>query len=420
MGELDTTLIALLIGDNGASKEGGAAGTINELQKIGGMQEDPAWLAANVDGLGGEDTYSNYQTGWAWALNAPFPGLKANASRLGGIRNGLILAWPQHVARPGAICAEFGHVIDLAPTLYEAAKVPAPDVVYGVKQKPLDGESLLPSLTKCEAGRPRTQYFEMGGNLGLYQNGWFATRASGDIPGRPPVDQPWELYNLDADFSQSTNIADANPDRLKTMVALFDQEARRNNVYPLNAANAARRGAAVVAPGARAAPKRIDLWGADVSIPAIGGSFPRAQTFQLEAEFELAKPRSSGVITALASRFAGWSLFVDQGQPIFVYARSTNPKDIFRFASSDRLPEGRAKLRLKFTLPTPAGKAQVQLFNGDREIAGGEIGSTFLTPAGLGEQLDAGRDTGVPVTDYRTPLGQLEGQIRHVSITFDR
>ena len=277
MGELSNTLVALIIGDNGASKEGGASGTINELQKIGGLDEDPAWLAANVDKLGGEYTYPNYPTGWAWGLNAPYPGLKGNAARLGGIRNGMILSWPGHVAKPATICAEFGHLVDIAPTLLEAAKVPAPDMVLGVKQKPLDGKSLLPSLASCDADRPRTQYFEISGSLGLYHDGWFASRPSGGGSGAEGKPGPWELYDLKSDFSQSKDVAAANPDRLQQMIALFDKEAVRNNVYPLYAAAMLRRGA-----GPQPTPPRIDMWGSDVSVPGGRTQFSAGGIFRTQ------------------------------------------------------------------------------------------------------------------------------------------
>lgn len=415
MGALDDTLVVLIEGDNGASKEGGASGTVNELQKINGMKEDDAWLAANAGRLGGEDTYPNYPTGVAWAFNAPFPGLKGEAARLGGIRNGMILSWPRHVARPAAICAEFGHVVDIAPTLFEAAGIPAPDSVYGVRQKPLDGQSLLPSLAACRPDRPRTQYFEMGGSLGLYHDGWFASRPGGGGPGEEGKQGEWELYDLQNDFSQSHDVAAANPDRMKAMIALFDQEARRNNVYPIGAATMVRRSGA-----AQPTPPRIDFWGSDVSIPAMGAAFPRGASFRLDAEFDLAKPQASGVIAALASHFAGWSLYLDRGRPTFVYARSTNPKDVYRFAAPHALPAGPAKLRLAFTAGPPNGAAAFRLFDSDREILAGAIPTTFLTPAGLGEQLDVGRDTGVPVTRYRIPMGRLEGEIRHVWFTFGK
>ncbi len=166
MGELDHTLVSVVLGDNGASGEAGPPGTINELRGMRQPPEREDWMAANTDRLGGPLTYENYPVGWAWAMNSPLRWVKQYASMLGGVRNGMILAWPGHIAHPGSICGQFGHLIDIAPTVLDAAKLPAPDMVLGTKQKPMDGQSLLPSLTTCDAARPRTQYFEITGKIG--------------------------------------------------------------------------------------------------------------------------------------------------------------------------------------------------------------------------------------------------------------
>ena len=192
MGQLDNTLIVLVHGDNGASGEAGPKGTINELRGMGAHDERQAWLEASIDRLGGETTYGNYPVGWAWAMNTPLRWVKQFGSMLGGVRNGMILSWGQRTARPGAVCGQFSHLIDIAPTVLEAARLTAPARVYGVAQKPIDGQSLLPSLAACDADKPRTQYFEMTGKAGLYHDGWFLSGENGrpSWENRPPAPPP--------------------------------------------------------------------------------------------------------------------------------------------------------------------------------------------------------------------------------------
>ena len=423
MGELDNTLVAMVIGDNGASAEVGPRGSINEMRAMsGGRNEDQAWLEANVDKLGGPDTYGSYPAGWTWAMNTPLRWAKQYASMLGGIRNGMILSWKGHVARPGSVCSQFTHLNDMAPTLLDAAHLPAPDMVLGARQKPMDGASLLPSLAACEGARPRTQYFEIGGKIGLYHDGWFLSGDDGrlawtDLPptgARPTI--TWSLYDLSKDFSQSTDLAAKEPARLQAMLALWQQEAKRNNVFPLDHRFGMVRGASAMVPDAR---KRFDFWGKDVSIPTNSPPIPVARSFTVTADLQLASAAASGAIMAYGSKFGGWSLYLDQGRPAFVSARSTDPKEINRVMADKALPAGASKLTMRFAVDRMAGPATVTLSAGGAELATLRLPTSMLMAAGNGETFDVGRDLGVTVTDYRTPHGAIEGDIPHVSFTFD-
>jgi arylsulfatase A-like enzyme len=421
MGLRDNTLILVVQGDNGASGEAGPPGTINELQHINGLKEDPSWLAANVDRLGGPMTYGNYPVGWAWAMNTPLRWVKQNASMLGAIRNGMIVAWPGKTANSGAVCAEFGHVVDIAPTLYEAVGVPAPRTVNGVAQKAIDGQSLLPSLSDCEPDRPRTQYFELTGMRGLFHNGWFASRDTRRVPWEkvPPGGLremgEWELYDLRRDFSQSTNVAASNPELTQELAAIWQREAERNNVFPLDTGFALAR---TMPP--RELRTRYDFWGKGVSINAMRDPVWAGRSYTLEAELVPAKPGASGVVMAVGSHFAGFSLFLEEGRPVFVYARSTHPDHIYRIAAERPLAAEPTTLRLRFDAEGPGKGGRVAILQGEAELATGQVEQTFLIPSGLTETLDIGRDIGVPVTNYSTPHGTLEGDVRRVSITFDR
>lgn len=422
MGELDKTLVAMVLGDNGASAEAGPKGTINELRGMGRHDEDEAWMQANTDKLGGPDTYESYPAGWTWAMNTPLRWTKQYASMLGGIRNGMILSWQGHVARPGTVCSQFAHLNDMVPTLLEAAHLPAPDMVLGARQKPMDGRSLLPSLAACDGTKPRTQYFEIGGKIGLYHDGWFLSGDDGRLawenlpPGgeRPKIG--WSLYDLTKDFSQSTDLAAKEPARLQAMLALWQQEATRNQVFPLDHRFAMARGAAAMRGSGR---KHFDFWGKDVSIPSNAEPVPIARSFTLTADLRLMGTAASGAVVAYGSKFGGWSLYLDQGRPAFVAARSTDPKEISRVVADKVLPQGASKLTLRFAVEKMAGPATVTLSSDGTEFATLRIPTSMLLAAGNGETLDIGRDLGVTVTDYRTPHGAIEGDIPRVSFDFD-
>ena len=423
MGKLDNTLLALIIGDNGASMEAGPKGTINETYSMTGGVEDPKWLIANTDKLGGRMTYENYPAGWAWAMDTPLRWGKMYTSMLGAVRNGLIVSWKGHIAHPGTVCSQFGHLVDMAPTILDAAHLPAPTSVYGVPQKPMDGQSLLPSLAACDPDHPRTQYFEVGGKIGLYQNGWFLSGDDGrltweDLP--PEGARPrtrWSLYNLEQDYSQSNDLSAKYPERLQAMIGLWRLEAERNHVFPLDH----RFGAARFSGGARSLGRdHYDYWGKDVSVPSGSNPVWTGRSFTLDADVAPDKVGASGVIMAVGSHFGGWSLFLDKGRPTFVYAASTNPTEIVRIASNVALQPGADKLRMRFAFRGFDKGADVTLTTGDTVVASGHIAKLFLSPSGLGETVDIGRDIGVPVTDYSTHRGAIEGNVPHVSVTFDK
>lgn len=422
MGQLENTVVALIHGDNGASAEAGPKGTINELRGMGRHDEDEAWLQANIDNLGGPMTYQSYPAGWTWAMNTPLRWMKQYASMLGGIRNGMILSWPGHVAKPGAVCSQFAHLNDIAPTILDAAKLPAPGMVLGTKQKPMDGQSLLPSLARCDGAKPRTQYFEVGGKIGLYHDGWFLSGDDGRLawenlpPGGTRPEIKWALYDLIRDFSQSTDLSAKEPARLQEMLALWKQEAERNNVFPLDHRFAMARGAASMRGSGR---KHFDFWGKDVSIPTTTEPVPILRSFTLDADLRLDSPAASGAVVAYGSHFGGWSLYLDQGRPIFVGARSTDPREITHVRAERALPQGATKLQMRFAVEKMGGPAIVTLSADGKELAKGQLPTSMLLAAGNGETLDIGRDLGVPVTAYRTPNGRIEGDIPHVSIVFD-
>lgn len=422
MGELENTLTAVVLGDNGASGEAGPKGTLNELRTMGLHDERKEFLLANIDEQGGPMTYQNYSVGWAWAMDAPLRWTKQFASMLGGIRNGAIVSWPGHVAKSGSICSEFGHLVDIVPTVLEATNVPAPKMVLGAEQKPMDGKSLIASLSNCQPDKPRTQYFEIGGKVGLWHDGWFLSGEDGrpsweNIPpgGERPEIQ-WTLYDLSKDFSQAVDVSAQHPEKLKEMIALWKSEAEANDVLPLDNVFASSRAQRLHRASDR---KRYDFWGKDVSVPANYNPMLIGRSFTVDAKLELDKADASGAVLALGSRFGGWSLYLDQGRPSFVFAKSTDPQEIWQVRSEESLPAGATTLRLRFATERPGGPANVTLSSEGREFAKLALPTSIVLPAGGGETTDVGRDLGVPVTEYRTPHGNIEGDVPHVQIEFD-
>ncbi len=411
-GEAKNLLTVLILGDNGASAESGVDGGLNELAKINGIANTPEQLHAAIPALGGAHHYPAFGAGWAWAMNTPLRWAKQYASMLGGIRNGMIMKWSRGVTGPGSVCPQFGHVIDIAPTVLDAAGLPAPVKVRGVEQKPLDGVSLLSSLQTCNPALPRTQYFEMGGKLGLWHNGWFAARDDGRIPWQlsasPEAARDWELYDLTQDFSQSRNVANANQARLQEMIGLFDKAARANNVYPLfNNFGPGR------APRGETVPLRFDYYGNEVSVPFAAGPRFTGRSFRITVELE--DVSGSGPVVAYGSWFSGWALHMKRGRPAFTYAFSTDPAEIYSVPARRALRRGE-QLALEFVSEGVRKPATVRLFAGEEMIGEGRIAKTFLSPAGLGETLDVGRDRGVAVTRYATREATFSGTIRHVGI----
>ncbi len=420
MGELDKTLVAIIQGDNGASSEAGPDGTVNELGAINGAVEDEDWLFDNIDRLGSEKAYPSYPAGWAWVMNTPLRWTKQYASMLGAVRNGMILSVPGKNAHPGGICAQFGHVNDMAPTIFDAAGIPAPARVFGIAQKPMDGQSLIPSLAACQPDKPRTQYFEISGKFSLYHDGWFL---SGDNDRKPWQMAPtggarpettWSLYDLRKDFSQSTDISAANPAQLAAMKARWQDVAKANNVFPLDH---------LFGPGRARPPQPVrkvwDFWGKNISLPINHQPTFGGKSYQIDADISMASAQSSGVVVAIGSLFGGWSLFIENGKPVFAYSASSRPQDTVRITATAALPAGESKLQLVFKLAADRKSAVATIKSGEAVLVTGPIPLTFLSPAGIGETLDFGLDRGSTVTDYATPNGLLDGEIHHVRITFD-
>lgn len=423
IGERDNTLILFVHGDNGGPAESGNIGAVSEMYRFKGEISETI-TPELLEKLGGEETRPAYPAGWAWAVNSPFPGTKQYASMLGGIRNSMVMSWPARArSSSGKVCAEFGHLVDIAPTVLDAAGLPAPESVYGVPQKPYDGVSLLSSLDNCRPDRPRTQYFEIAGKGGIYHDGWFASREDGRsawefAPSQSRDAIAWRLYDLRSDFSQSTDLAAHNPEKLRTMVSLWEEEAKRNNVYPLLHAFAFGRYTGPTPTAVTPVPKPLQFWGKNVSIPA--NRLPVSRPFSLTASLKQTSAEDSGVIVAVGSHFSGWSLFLDQGRPTFAYAVTPQTQDNWRITSDRQIQAGDSKVTLDFTPSAAGGPAEVALRDGAGNLlAQGTIPRTYPSHDAI-ESLDVGRDTGVPVIRYADKTGAFDGDISNVRISFEK
>jgi arylsulfatase len=449
MGLAENTLVVFIEGDNGASAEGGIHGSMNPMSNFAnGTKEDEQAILAKLDELGGPDTVGNWGFGWAWATNAPLRLTKSYASHLGGTRNGMVLSWPARVKRRG-IRSQFSHLIDVAPTILEATGIAAPDVVNGVAQLPVDGESLVYTFDDPKAPeRHQTQYFEMMGNRAIYHAGWLASTTPAAEPWSPraekklPSEYAWELYDLRRDFSQSKDLAAKEPAKLAEMKALFDAEAKRNQVLPLDNRMSMDRFLAA----SSQLPRRetYTYWGAGVSVPSVRAAPILNRSFTITAYLDAAARGDAaadgavgdgagaspdgengsrgveGVVLALGSRFGGWSFFVKDGVPVAMMAASQLPGDQSRVAASRKLPAGRSVLTYQFVSDggiNAGGELRI-LVDGE-EIGRGRIARTISKLPEMTDSLDVGFDADTPVTDEYPRGGRFNGELSRVDVRLD-
>lgn len=417
MGKLDNTLVVFIEGDNGGSAEAGVDGSVNPIGAFAnGVRPSTSELLAQLDELGGPRSNENYPAGWAWAVDAPFQWTKTYASHLGGVRNGLVISWPNRIKDPG-LRTQFHHVVDIVPTILEAAQVPQPDVVDGVLQQRMDGISMAYTFAQPAApGRRHTQYFELIGNRGIYHDGWWAGTTPQNIgynrQDKPIEEWPWELYNLDADFSQAHDLARAMPAKLAEMKALFRQEARRNNVFPIDD-QVNKRAAAVMA----GVPSRtFTYWGKNVSVPA--DHAPRLTgSFRLSAQVRTDGAGAQGVLAALGGRFGGWSFYLKDGHPVVVMAGSTQPERIFRVRGGEPVPAGEATIAFDFSADGGPGSGGLMRIGIDgREVGAGRIEQPITLTTEVTDTFDVGLDSSTPVTDDYDDQGKFNGDIRKLEV----
>ncbi|MGD1257328.1 arylsulfatase [Mycobacterium seoulense] len=424
LGHWEETLFVYLCGDNGASGEGTLHGAWSSPAFQNGLPEDPEWLLAHVADFGTPRCENHYNVGWAWALDAPFQWMKQVASHFGGTRNGLAISWPQGITAPGEQRSQFHHVIDIVPTILDAAGIEMPARVNGVEQKPIEGVSMRYSFDDAAAASRRTtQYFEIFGNRAVYQDGWIASCFHGRLPWvraqrATPFDdtERWELYHLADDFSQGVDLAAQRPDKLAELRAVFDAEARKYAVYPLSDATLAR---ALPAnrPSLLAGRTSVAYFAGHVRIPEPVTLGFTSTSFELQAQLTIPAGGAQGVVISIGGAMAGWSLYLRGGIPKFVYNYLGH--ELTTVAAAEPLPKGPVALRLLFDYDGGGlGRgASVSLHVDDAEIARGRVERTVPFRFSMsGETLDVGTDTGSPVAPYGHDF-RFTGRIDRIDAT---
>jgi arylsulfatase len=392
--------------------EGGLYGTDNLMEQINGLQSPAGEMLRHIDEIGGPLSNPHYPVGWAWAGNTPFPWGKRFGSHLGGTRDPMVVSWPGHIRDAGATRAQYAHVIDVFPTILEAARITQPRSVSGVEQLAVDGISFFDALTNASAPEHHIrQYFEMHGNLSMYGGGWVAARRSGLLPWAPDaaiVQPPWELYDLEHDYSEANDLARVHPEKLEQLKKEFDREALKNHVYPIDPRVAGREHRNPPPPGGRAFytfyPGATHMF--DATAPAT-----RNRTHTLSAYIDVPAGGAEGVLVADGGLSAGYSLYVKDGRPTYTY--NYFRREVTTIASRDRLPAGKSTVQLRFAYDGGGeGKgAMVTLVVNGVKVGEAHLAHTAPRVYSYDETFDVGEDSASPVGDYVAPFrftGTLE------------
>lgn len=423
VGQLDNTLVFYIVGDNGASAEGSENGLFNENSYFNGVEENLQNVLGHLDDLGGPGAYNHYAAGWAVAGDAPFAWTKQVASSYGGTRNPLVMYWPKRIKGHGEVRSQWHHVIDVAPTILEAAGLPEPKVVNGTPQTPIQGVSMLYAVDDPKAAdRHKTQYFEITGNRALYSDGWLAgTIHREPWQQKPPhrlKDDVWELYDTRRDFSLVNDLAAKDPKKLKDMQRQFMRIAAENHVLPIDDRAAERLNPAIAGrPDLMAGRKSLTVYQGMRGMSENAFINVKNQSHGITADIMVPQDGAEGVILAQGGRFGGWSLYVKDGKPTYAY--NWLGLNHYSVASKEKLAPGKASIRFDFAYDGGgAGKGGAATLSvSGRKVAEGRIEKTQCCTFSLDEGADVGRNEGTSVTtDYEVPFA-FTGIIEKVTIS---
>jgi arylsulfatase A-like enzyme len=424
LGALEDTLVLYLLGDNGASGEGGVEGTIREHLVGHGFADDVEEMDAALDRIGDPTTYAIYPAGWALAMNTPYQWTKQVASHFGGTRNGLVVHWPAGIGARGEIRQQFHHLIDVLPTVLDVAGLPAPEMVHGVPQQPIEGMSMRYSFDDGAAPeRRRTQYFEMVGNRGIYHEGWTAVTRHG-VPWqmtaepRPFDDDVWELYDTSHDWSQAHDLASRMPEWLHEMRGLFHAEGERYQVFPLDDRVTERENPELAGRFDLHLGRRSFVFGPTVGrLKEDAAPNVKNRSHTIVCDVEIGDVEPDGVLVAQGGRFGGWSLYCRHGQ--LSYAYNWLGWDLVTIQADQPLGPGRHELVMDFAYAggPPGDGAAVALAVDGTWVGAGRITATTAYYFSFDETFNIGVDRGTPVTDDYPPVhNAFTGTIRSVRI----
>jgi arylsulfatase A-like enzyme len=423
-GQLDNTLIVFVYGDNGSSAEGGRNGMYSEMTYFNGVQEQVADMLKVMDKWGGPETYPHMAAGWAVALDTPYQWTKQVASDFGGTKVGMAVHWPKGIKSRGEQRDHFTHVIDVAPTILEAAGLPEPKVVNGVTQRPMDGVSMAYTFDDAKAkARHTTQYFEMFGNRAIYHDGWYARtvhKAPWEAkPRRALTDDIWELFDTRTDFSLINDLAGKEPTKLAELQALFMKEAERNQALPIDDRTVERVNAAIAG--------RPDLMGDRTSLTLADGMTGMTENVFLNiknrsktitAEVEVPENGGNGAVIVQGGRFGGWALYVKDGVPAYHY--NFLGLERFTVAGTEKLKPGKSTIRFQFDYDGGgvAKGGMGKLYVNDKQVAEGRIERTQPAIFSADETADVGIDLATPVVEAigAEAKSRFTGKVNKVTI----
>jgi arylsulfatase len=439
MGKLDNTLIIYIAGDNGNSAEGSLVGTPNEVASLQGVILPAADQLKFYDAWGSDLTYPHMAVAWSWAFDTPFSWTKQIASHWGGVRQGMAISWPKVIKEKGGIRSQFTHVIDIVPTILEATGIQAPMVVDGIPQKPIEGTSFTYTFDAQNAKGPsrhHTQYFEMMGDHAIYNDGWIAStkvmRPPWDVAGavsQDPASFPYELYDVTKDWTQSNNVAEQYPDKLKELENLFWVEANKYQVLPLDTSVATR----IVAPRPNLAAGRTQFtWSGEITgTPNGDAPFILDSSFNFKADVEIPDGGAEGIIVTQGGRFGGYGFYVLKGKPVFLWNLLDYKR--VRWEGADALSPGKHRLEfdykynglgvatLAFNNMSGIGRGGTGVLKVDgKEVARNSMERSIPLILQWDENFDIGADTGTPVSDdYQVPF-RFTGKLDQLTLTIDR
>nr|WP_174825808.1 MULTISPECIES: sulfatase-like hydrolase/transferase [unclassified Ruegeria] len=420
--DAENTMVIYIVGDNGASSEGGPDGTLNEIMNLNGIPSDIDDIRANLDKLGGPESEPHYPVGWAWAGNTPFQWVKQVASHLGGTRNPMVITWPARIEHDAEPRTAFLHLVDVVPTILEAANIPMPDTVNGIDQKPLEGESFLASFTDPGYMGRTQQYFEVFSDRSMYADGWKAN-AQHTFPWRQDFapgeweKDTWELYNLEEDFSEANNLASENPEKLEELKAMLGEAFEKYGVLPLDDRGAGRLASAKPpVPGADEGAKTYTYYEGAIRIAEPAAPPMKNRSWTLTAQVDTEGAGTEGVIMGFGGVAAGMVLYLDGGVPVFDYNLFEEHTVV---KGSEPLASGETEVKVDFAYlgtANEAGKgAAITLLVDGETVATGTMESTVAGRFGI-DTFGIGEDTGQPVTSAYEPPFAFTGEIQSVVI----
>jgi arylsulfatase len=421
----NNTAIIYIVGDNGASAEGGPNGNLNLLSTVNSQPEDIADTLAHIDELGSEKHFNHFSYSWAHAMNTPFKWYKMVASHFGATRNGLVVSWPNKISQQG-LRPQLHHVIDIAPTILEMARLPEPVRVNGVKQMPIQGVSMAYTFDKAkQPSKRKTQYFEFSGNRAIYHDGWYAASKSfalsdyytGKNLTRDPSQATWELYNTNKDFSQANDIAAQHPSKLSELEKLFWREAEKFQVLPIVSIVGRQKDIDGTDRPSHTSGKTQFSYRSGTQIPESNAPTFKNTSYRVEAEVDLLTVDDGGVLFALGGTPGGIALFIQDQHLHFAY-NFLNRK-ITLAKSTKPMPLGKSHISLEFKADSKkrgsGGIATLTVNN--MEVGSTHVERTIPARFTVTETFDVGQDSGTSVApSYRSPF-RFSGKIGEVNVT---